>query len=493
MESAVFAPRPRFLAEADCHDIVQRLDAYATGGGYTGVWISSAWRGNVRWARNLVSAGSDVQQNHLVAFRSINGANCHMVQLNSTADDALMAAVRRAERLARLEQERPGTNLYPYVKQDMGLSPAIFSETTVQLGAEERATAAQQLSQSSAKAGMLSAGYIEVSANSMAFLTSWGLTRYFQYTSAQYSVTVRDPAGTGSGWAGLDWHDWSKIKGEELSAIALDKCLKSQNPVRIEPGRYTTILEPQAVGQLVRELMKASSGTLNSGTFSRPDAEGSSQPFNKIRSGSSSERPGFSKLGERLIDERITISSDPIDPELGFPPWGWNLVNDYPITGLSAPVYHPAVWFERGVLKNLAYSAEYARVELGQTPGLPLQGAFRMSGGDTSIAEMIATTKRGMLVTRFDSVHLMEYSTVLCRGYTRDGLWLIENGAISKPAKNLAFTESPLFILNQVEQLGVPQRIFNPPTNDPFALPQPIVAPPLKVRDFSFTALTDAV
>jgi predicted Zn-dependent protease len=89
------------------------------------------------------------------------------------------------------------------------------------------------------------------------------------------------------------------------------------------------------------------------------------------------------------------------------------------------------------------------------------------------------------LVTRFSGVELIEYKSVLCSGYTRDGLWLVENGKISKAVKNFRFTESPLFVFNQVEQLGVPQRIFHPSA--------PIVVPPAKVRDFSFTSLADAV
>jgi predicted Zn-dependent protease len=115
------------------------------------------------------------------------------------------------------------------------------------------------------------------------------------------------------------------------------------------------------------------------------------------------------------------------------------------------------------------------------------------SGGTTQIDDMIATTKRGILVTRFDEILLINFTSQLYRGYTRDGLWLIENGRITKPIKNLVFTESPLFALNNVEQLGVPQRVFHAGVPFPWAVPQPRIVPPMKVRDFSFTALTDAV
>jgi predicted Zn-dependent protease len=117
-----------------------------------------------------------------------------------------------------------------------------------------------------------------------------------------------------------------------------------------------------------------------------------------------------------------------------------------------------------------------------------------MSGGTTSIEEMIATTKRGLVVTRFDNVQQLDFTSQLYRGYTRDGLWLVENGKITKPVKNMVFTESTLFALNAVEQLGVPRRVFargGDATLGGWMFN--MIVPPLKIRDFSFTALTDAI
>jgi predicted Zn-dependent protease len=112
---------------------------------------------------------------------------------------------------------------------------------------------------------------------------------------------------------------------------------------------------------------------------------------------------------------------------------------------------------------------------------------FRIDGGAhvTSVDDMIATTARGLLVTRFWGVQLLDVPSVLCTGMTRDGLWLIEHGKITHPVTNLRFTESPIFALNQVEQIGAPVPVFSPEL--------PALLPPLKVRDFSFTSLEDAV
>jgi predicted Zn-dependent protease len=200
---------------------------------------------------------------------------------------------------------------------------------------------------------------------------------------------------------------------------------------------------------------------------------------------------GTAHLGDKVVDERISISADPMDPELGFPPF--SLDSEGFVDLFKVPVYHPVKWIDHGVLTHLAYDRNDAIVRMGKNLGLPNSGAFRMSGGDTSIEEMISTTKRGIYVTRFDQLQLLDFTSQLHRGYTRDGLWLIENGKISKAIKNFAFTESILFILNNVDQLGVPQRVFHPNVPDPYLIPQPRIVPPLKVRDFSFTALTDAV
>lgn len=116
---------------------------------------------------------------------------------------------------------------------------------------------------------------------------------------------------------------------------------------------------------------------------------------------------------------------------------------------------------------------------------MPSSRAFRMSGGSDTVEDMIANTKRGLLVTRFSNIEILDRKSVLCTGYTRDGLWLVEDGKISKAVKNFRITESPLFVLNSIEMMGVPTRCFSPDA--------PVVCPPLRVRDFSFTSLTDAV
>jgi predicted Zn-dependent protease len=470
----------RFLSEAACRALLARIATFATGGGTTGLGVQSRWTGNVRWVRNQISTSGDVRNTELVVRRAPGGAG-GSVFINVLDDRLLRAAVQRSEFEARFRHEHQHADLdKPYAVPR--LTPTLWFDATYQQASAERAALVQHLVQPTLAAGMLAAGYIEVSATGAAELSvnpsksvSLPPDLYYPYTMAQCSITVRDPQDKGSGWAGVSWNDWSRIDAAHLCDVALDKCLRSRNPVAIEPGRYTTILEPQAVFDLTRIIFQdymsrqwaEQSGRYKEATLGYSAATVYASPF--------ATGEHAARFGERVIDERLTVTMDPMDPDLGFPPLA----------------YQPVTWIQDGILKELSYSREYAVKALGlDMGGYPNRGAYKMTGRGTptSIEEMIATTKRGLLVTRFWGIgEVLDVTSILLNGYTRDGLWLIENGKISKPVWNFRFTESPLFVLNNVEQVGVPQRVFNPEPE------RPAVVPALKVRDFSFTALSDAV
>ncbi|HXC25805.1 MAG TPA: metallopeptidase TldD-related protein [Gemmatimonadaceae bacterium] len=454
-------PHPRFLSQEDCQALAKRVADFALGGGETGIMLVSNWMGTLRWAQNQVSNSSEVRTNLAFVNRMIRGATAGAF-VNQIDDAALTAAVRRAERELQLKQEQPESARKHEYTVEPYLQPKIWSDATYNLSAADRVKTARALTHSAVAAGVMSAGNIEVAAIGQAAIDSTGRSLYYPYTQAQCTITVRDEQAGGSGWAGVDHNDWRRIDGHKLAEIALDKCLRSRHPVPMEPGRYITILEPQAVCDFIAPMLDR--------VMDRGMAEGvpGMGPF--------SRHSGTSRIGERVMDERITISADPMDPDLGFPPFA-------PFS--FTEVYHPVTWVEQGVLKQLAYSREYAIRNLGLNTGLPNSGAFRMSGGDTSLEEMIATTRRGVLVTRFSNVELLDIQSLMQTGYTRDGVWLIENGKISKPLKNFRFRESPLFAFNNLEQLGPAQRVFRPQA--------PAITPYAKVRDFSFTALVNVV
>jgi predicted Zn-dependent protease len=147
-------------------------------------------------------------------------------------------------------------------------------------------------------------------------------------------------------------------------------------------------------------------------------------------------------------------------------------------SGDGLPV-EKTVWVDKGVVKNLSYSRYWAQ----QKNVKPQPPAFRMimEGGTKSVQDLIRETDRGILVTRFWYIRMVDPQTMLLTGLTRDGTFYIENGKIQFPIKNFRFNESPVIMLNNVEELGKPERIGN------------LIIPPMKIRDFNFTSLSDAI
>lgn len=446
-----------YLSESACRALCEQVLALTRGGGYTSVSIESAWQGNLRWADNTVISGGDARLISVGIVRQINGAKGGASTTKIDAD-GLRELVQSAEWGVALDGEEGAQFRYRHTFLPI-LRPTLFFNDTARQSAADRAHAARIAVEMAQHVHTRGAGYVQMSAQSTARYDTDGLARYYPSTAAQYSTTVRNAQGTGSGWAGVDVNDWYRINPSALSATATQKCLTSSDPRAIEPGRYTTILEPQAVHDLFRVIV--------SGLQSRQAAEEmTDNPFNL--------RLGQSKLGLPVLDRRITVTSDPMDPDCGFVPFDGN-----------GEPYRPATWIKDGVLNAMAYGRAYAVPRFATAEALPPSMAYRLHGGGVSLDEMIASTTRGLLVTRFHDVNGLDPRSLLCTGTTRDGVWLIERGAIKYPIKNLRFNDSPLFAFNRVEQIGVPQRVFSPNA--------PAVVPPVKVRDFNFTSLADAV
>ena len=181
-----------------------------------------------------------------------------------------------------------------------------------------------------------------------------------------------------------------------------------------------------------------------------------------------SKKGGGTRLGEQLFNEQVTIYSDPFNVDLPSPTWNGDGLPQEKVT-----------WVEKGVVKNLSYSRYWAQ----QKNVKPVPGANRviMEGGTASLEDLIKSTERGILVTRFWYIRSVDPQTLLLTGLTRDGTFYIENGKIMYPVKNFRFNESPIIMLNNVEALGKPQRSGS------------MIVPPMKIRDFTFSSLSDAV
>jgi len=453
-----------FLSQEECKAVFDRIVGMTTGGGYTRVNIISRWSGAAKWARTRMHVVSDTHTLYLRITRIIRGASGSAVT-NRVDDDGLGQAIRDAEEALTVRMESFESIADPFIDEPI-LHPTLWDDPTYAFGAEARTTLVQSLMRGADDRGLLSAGTVRMAGDGNATIDTEGLFRYYPTTSVECSMTVRDPKGTASGWAGVNHYALSKIDPTTLAATALDKCVRMANPSAVEPGRYTVILEPQAVADLFDPIV------LDPRVMDRPSVELGYGPF-------AGSKIGWTKIGERVLDARLMFRSDPMDPDGGFIPYD---------QGIGTP-YQPVEWIDRGVLRQLAYEKPYALQALNLDKALPNPRSYRLSAAPgvatSSVEAMIAHTQRGILVTRLSGVELIDPKSMLCTGYTRDGLWLIEHGKITKPIKNFRFTESPMFVLNKLEEIGVPQRIFTPG--------RAVVVPPVRVADFSFTSLADAV
>jgi len=417
--------------------------------------LNSGYQADLRFAANQVSTAGGVV-NGTVAVTSTFGKKHATTVTNDVSDEALARTVAQSESLAKLSPDDP--EVMPPLGTQSYLPVNGYFESTANLTPADRARAALTALEPARKAGDLkAAGFIIVNANANAVGNRNGLFAYNRSTNANYTLTVRTDDGTGSGWAGGEHPDWKQIDFGGMAQRAITKARLSRNPVAIEPGRYTVILEPQAVGDLV-QLMGFALNARN--------ADEGRSAFSK--------QGGGNKIGEKIVDPRVTIFSDPQDPQL--------LAQPYDNQGLPLS---RQVWVENGVLKQLFYTRFWAQKQSKQPTGFP--SSIKLVGGTTSMDEMIKSTPRGVLVTRLWYLRQVDPRTILFTGLTRDGTFLIENGKISKAIKNFRFNESPLFLLANLDAIGPAVRIGGTEQGGP------VVMPPIKARDFNFTSLSDAV
>ncbi|MBX3133988.1 MAG: hypothetical protein KF689_11475 [Gemmatimonadaceae bacterium] len=452
---------PDFLDHVRCRQLAEFVFNAAQGGGFTSFGIRLQWEGRVRWARNFAYSSEEASRDSYWITRARDGAGA-VVWSNRFDEAGLRATVAEAESQMALSRRSPvdppsePSTLLPHLR------PELWSPSTFAMTAEARGDIARAMIAPAEDAGLQCAGELITGAHGIVRFDNRGIDLYYPTTEAICSMTARDQKGMASGWAGIDNQFIERIDPHAISARAVDKCVRSRDPRAVEPGRYTVILEPQAVADLVRVLY-------SSVAMDRQFTESGGLPF-------SADRRGFARFGELVMDRRLTLRVDPMDPVAPHLPYA---VTDDP--------YYAATWIDKGVLKDLAYQRHYAMQYLHRNEPLLAQGGFRLEGvGETSTVEqMIRTTRRGFLVTRFSNIQTIDQASVLCTGFTRDGLWLIENGRITHPARNFRFLESPIFMLNNVEQIGTPQRVLSRYF--------PTVVPALKVRDFNFAGLADAV
>ncbi len=445
----------QMLTREEAQALTRRVLSFSTAD-QTRVTVASERSGNTRFADGSITTSGGTTDTSVTVTVTF-GRRRASSSTNVLDDASLKRTVDLASRLARLAPEDP--ELMPELGPQTYQAVDAFVEATADLDAEARAEAIGRAVAAAASAGkdagaIFTAGYLEANARAIAVATSNGLFAYHRTTEADFSVTARTPEGSGSGWAHGGARDWNAVDPVVIGRVAAQKAVASRSPQEIPPGLYTAVLEPQAVTDLI---------PLLGGALNARNADEGRSAFSKAGGGT--------RIGEKVADERVTLYSDPADTNL----------RGQPFDGEGLPVRR-MVWIEKGILRNLAYSRFWAEKQGKQPTGPALAGGLALVGGSKSTEELIAGCARGILVTHFFYIRSLDPRTVLQTGLTRDGAFLIEEGRITKSLKNFRWNESPLLMLNRLEDIGRPE---------PTAAGR--LMPALRVRDFNFTSLSDAV
>lgn len=471
---------PRVFDEVTGKGIIERIKSLVDPDFEMSVSVQSWWGGSQKWARNRATMTSDQRDVHVhLTMRSGRGGS-REVNFNQTDDDSLesvvtfMKAIIKNGRVRGNDRMWVESPVFPVGYPRKGKS--VWSDATFDRKAEENGRIVHDLTQMSESKGLLSAGFIgTIGARISSYerISQAGESyKYGEATEVQCSCTVRSPQGTGSGWGGNSSFDLQRVDMKKIAEIAYDKCMRGLDPVRIEPGRYQVILEPQATAEFAKLLVLALSNRTAAEVGGSELTLGFDQALSRWRN----------KLGLQVVDSRINLHHDPEDVLNGtHPEHGMNKV----------------VLIGNGILKTISTDFKYAARELHRTKFDLFRSSFILDGGNASVENMISTMERGLIVTRLSGVAPIHND--LMTGLTRDGLWLVEGGKITKAVRNFRFTESPWFIFNNVVEIGESVPVFSPGRwKFPFGggyqnVVQSVVVPAMKINDFSFTSTIDAI
>jgi predicted Zn-dependent protease len=416
--------------------------------------LEGSIEGNVRYALNNVST-SGIVSNAELAVQVAYGKRSGVATINQFDDASLARVVARAEELARLAPENP--EFMPAIAKQSYRPSATFVDRTAAITPDYRAKVAADSILPCRANKLVAAGFFNDEQSFSALANSNGNFGYQRSTSLAFTCTVRTDDAQGSGWVARSLADVDQFHAPTEIQVAMDKARRSSSAKALEPGKYTVILEPAASADLLTYMLR--------GFDAREADEGRSFMTKK---------GGGNKLGEKIFDERVTLYSDPWDPAAAVLPW-----DDDGLPREHTPLV------TKGVVDNLQYSRYWAKLKGKTAVGEP--GNLIMTGGDKSTMDLVKSTSKGVLVTRTWYIRMVDPQTVLLTGLTRDGTFYIENGEIKYPIKNFRFNESPVIMLNNVEEFGKPVRV----------LPQEssvvMMLPPMKLREFTFTSLSDAV
>jgi len=409
-----------------------------------------------RFANNYIHQNV-AERDASVSIRVVIGKRIGTASTNKLEEASVKLAVDKAIEIAQTQPENPQFVSLPEASSYTKINTYVPS--TAEFTPIQRAQAVKIIVYEAQKNGVIASGAYSTSSNDLLIANSLGLWAEQKQTLAELNLVVTGDNGA-SGYANIITRDVADIDPLALVHEALEKCLKSIDPISIEPGDYAVILEPYAVGTFLSFLGYIGFGAL------------AVQEDRSFMCG---------KMGQKITGDNITIWDDALD-----------------LSGLPSPFDYEGVpkekvmLIENGIAKGVVYDSYTAGVEGKKSTGhgLPAPNSFGpvplnmfMKEGNSSIEEMIAKTQKGVYVTRFHYTNVVEPMTTTITGLTRDGTFLIENGKIKGAVKNLRFTNSILDALSQVSLISKETKLV-----EGFGGSR---VPAIKVERFTFSGTTD--
>jgi predicted Zn-dependent protease len=452
-----------------CSEIFHRVRRFAETSDVE-VTVQGGCSTLTRFANNAIT--QNVSDEGLeVSVRVQMGGRTARATTNRLDDEGLRRVVAQAEALARVQEEDPELpSMLTAAEQGSASQLDRYCEETATMSADARAAQVSAMVAIAQRDKLNAAGTYACGESFEALFNSHGVARWHRETLAEASVTMQ--AADSSGWQKQNYTSAKLLDARRLAEVAAEKALRSAHPVELPPGKYTVILEPSAVVDLIGFLVADFSGLA----------------LLEQRS-CLNER-----LGTRLLGENISIVDDVNHPEQTGPGFDGEGVARQPLTLVENGVIRQ-VALARGTatrLKKSELAAKFADAQAtGHGFGLPNEGGeaatnivFRVANGEPkALEEMIANTEYGLLVTRLWYIREVDAYEKILTGMTRDGTFLVENGRVGKGIRNLRFNQSVLQMLRQVMALGEPVRACGEEAFD-------MVAPAMRVQGFQFTETT---
>jgi predicted Zn-dependent protease len=437
-------------------DVCDRILTVTAGSGADAlVLVRESNSGHVRFAANDITTSGEVSE-AIVRLMLAFGSRHATTQTNQVDDASLRELVARTTALAKVAPRDP-EYLGPLAARRYETSSSDWDEATASPSPGVRASAAQAAIAAAAD-GFRSAGFVQTHADAFTLAASTGLRAEHKRTWAQMTTTMRTPDDTGSGWAGAEAVRVTDIDGGALGRVARDKAERSRLPANLPPGRYTVVLEPAAVADLLSFLIE------------QLDARAADQGrslFSRIGGGN--------RIGELIFDRRVVLRSMEASRETPARTWDDE----------GVPL-RDTTWIADGKLVALRYTRFWAHQAARDPSGTRYSYHLSSPSGETTAASLVKGVQRGLLVTRFWYTRWLDPKELLVTGLTRDGVWLIEDGRVTSAVKNFRFNDSPMKMLTHL--VGMTASTFRVPAGGD-VMRVPVVC----CSDFEMASVSDAV